>query len=124
MSIRMLLLILSSVSLSGLAQVSFKLGTSAAPVRLAMISGDLPAMLLAFLFSPGIVIGLVMYGIGTIIWLSVLARMDLSLAYPFVGLSFVLTALFGYFLFHEVLNLGRVAGTVLVIAGVFLVARA
>jgi multidrug transporter EmrE-like cation transporter len=123
MSARMILPILLSVSLSGLAQVFFKIGVSTGPVRAALAAGALPQMLLAFALSPAILAGLAMYGVGTLVWLNVLARMDLSLAYPFVGLSFLVTALFGHFLFHEAFHAGRVFGTGLVIAGIILVAR-
>ncbi|HEY4077859.1 MAG TPA: EamA family transporter [Rhizomicrobium sp.] len=123
MSAPVFLLILLSVSLSGFAQVSFKLGVSSAATQAAMASGSIPSVLLAFAQSPAVIAGLAMYGVGTLIWLNVLSRMDLSQAYPFVGLSFLLTALLGYFLFHEPFHPGRIAGTALVIAGVVLVAR-
>jgi drug/metabolite transporter (DMT)-like permease len=123
MSAPLLLLILLSVSLSGFAQVAFKLGVSSTATRAAMADGSIPSLLLTFAQSPAIIAGLAMYGIGTLIWLNVLSRMDLSQAYPFVGLSFLITALLGYFLFHEPFHPGRLAGTALVIAGVILVAR-
>jgi multidrug transporter EmrE-like cation transporter len=119
----MLLLILFSVGLSGLAQVAFKLGVSAEPVRLAFADGSMLQILRAFALSPGVLIGLGMYGVGAVAWLSVLARTPLSLAYPFVGLSFIITALAGYWLFHETPVPARLIGTALVIAGVVLVGR-
>jgi multidrug transporter EmrE-like cation transporter len=118
---RDLVLILISVGLSGLAQTAFKLGVTTLPVRLAMAGES--SMLLAFAQSPAVIAGLAMYGVGTLIWLNVLSRLDLSLAYPFVGLSFLVTALFGHLLFHESFNAARLLGTGLVIAGVALVAR-
>jgi drug/metabolite transporter (DMT)-like permease len=123
MTAPLLLLILFSVSLSGLAQVLFKYGVSTAAARAAMADGSAASVLLAFVDSPAVIAGLAMYGFGTLIWLNVLSRTDLSLAYPFVGLSFIITALLGYILFHEPFHPGRVAGTVLVVAGVILVAR-
>jgi multidrug transporter EmrE-like cation transporter len=123
MTAPLLFLILLSVSLSGFAQVSFKLGVSSAAARAAMADGSVTSTLLAFGQSPAVIIGLGMYGIGTLIWLNVLSRMDLSLAYPFVGLSFLITALLGYCFFHEPFHVGRIAGTALVVAGVILVAR-
>jgi drug/metabolite transporter (DMT)-like permease len=123
MTSRLLLLILLSVTLSGIAQVSFKMGVSTPGVREAMTSGGVSQLVMAFLLSPAVLAGLAMYGVGTLIWLSVLARIDLSLAYPFVGLSFLLTAILGHFLFHEAFHAGRILGTALVVAGVVLVAR-
>ena len=123
MSGRNLALILFSVALSGFAQVAFKFGVSTAAVRAALAAGSPGPVLLAFAQSPAVVAGLAMYGVGTLVWLNVLARMELSLAYPFVGLSFLLTAVLGHYLFHEVFHAGRIMGTALVIAGIILVAR-
>lgn len=118
-----LALILFSVALSGLAQVSFKLGMSSDAVRRAIAASGLPQMLLAVALSPGVIGGLVLYGVGTLAWLSVLSRTPLSVAYPFVGFSFVITAALGYLLFHEALGPARLFGTALVVAGVVLVGR-
>jgi drug/metabolite transporter (DMT)-like permease len=123
MTSRSLLLILFSVALSGFAQVAFKFGVSSGSVRAAMAGGSQSSILLTFAQSPAVIAGLAMYGVGTLVWLNVLARTDLSVAYPFVGLSFLVTALLGHFLLHETLLPGQVLGTALVIAGVVLVAR-
>lgn len=118
-----LALILISVTLSACAQVLFKFGVS--PAAGAEASGDtsLIGATISTLFRPGVLGGLALYGIGTVVWLRALARTELSQAYPFVGLGFVLTAALGYMLFNEALGPSRLIGTVLVIAGVFLVGR-
>jgi multidrug transporter EmrE-like cation transporter len=118
-----LALIFVSVTLSALAQWSFKVGVSGERVRLAMQDGSVFNLVLAFLLSPPIILGLGMYGFGTILWLGVLSRVELSQAYPFVGLGFVLTALIGYFALNDNFSAMRLAGTLLVISGVYLVAR-
>lgn len=64
-----------------------------------------------------------MYGVGTILWLGVLSRLELSQAYPFVGLGFILTALLGYILFKDDFGMSRLTGTLFVLLGVYLVAR-
>jgi multidrug transporter EmrE-like cation transporter len=112
-------LILTSVTLSALAQVLFKFGVSSVRAHDELKFG----MFASALFSPGVIGGLVLYGLGTVLWLGVLARTELSQAYPFVGISFALTALFGYILFQENLNLMRIIGIAMIIAGVSLVAR-
>ena len=118
-----LILIFISVTLSALAQWSFKAGVSGERVRAAMQDGSVFDQVLAFALSPPILLGLGMYGFGTILWLGVLSRVDLSQAYPFVGLGFILTALIGYFVFHDNFSAMRILGTLLVITGVYLVAR-
>jgi multidrug transporter EmrE-like cation transporter len=74
------------------------------------------------LLSPAVVAGLCLYGIGTAMWLHALVKIELSQAYPFVGFSFVLTALAGWWLFGEALTAQRTTGIALVVAGVTLVA--
>lgn len=118
-----LALILVSVTLSACAQVLFKWGVSPAPGQGATGDPSLLGTALATLLRPGIVGGLALYGIGTLLWLGALARTELSQAYPFVGLGFVLTAALGHWLFGEAFGPSRLAGTALVITGVFLIAR-
>ncbi len=120
---RTLALILVSVALSACAQVLFKIGVSSAPGQIAPSDASLVGAVVRMLLRPGVLGGLALYGVGTVLWLSALSRTELSQAYPFVGLGFVLTALLGHFLFSEPLGPGRLAGTALVVAGVYLVAR-
>jgi multidrug transporter EmrE-like cation transporter len=119
----MLLLILASVGLGAVAQVLMKLGMTSAPMQQALGGGAPGAIAWAVLTSPGVMGGLFLYGIGTVLWLGVLSRVELSQAYPFVGLSFVLAAVLGYFVFADAVSATRVAGIALIVAGVVLVGR-
>src|SRR3546814_3178270 len=84
MTVRLLLLILASVSLSALAQLALKIGTTAAAGgRSTGIGGEIGGLAQ----SPMIILGLGLYGIGALLWLFVLGRAPLSLAYPFVGIG-------------------------------------
>lgn len=114
-----LALVLISVTLSACAQVLLKLGVSPGPGQAAPGGASLLAMLL----RPGVVGGLALYGLATLVWLRALSQAELSQAYPFVGLGLVLTSLLGHLLFNEALGPSRLLGTVLVVAGVLLVAR-
>jgi multidrug transporter EmrE-like cation transporter len=57
-----------------------------------------------------------------VVWLFVLARVDVSVAYAFVALGFFLTMTLGVLLLGEALTLAKVAGILLVVFGVWLVA--
>ena len=118
-----LALAMASIALSSVAQVLLKLGMTCGDVRAAIAAGAPTGIVQAVLLSPAVVGGLALYGLGTVLWLAVLARAELSQAYPFVGLSFVLTAAMGYFLFADALPPGRIAGIALIVAGVLLVGR-
>lgn len=116
-----LALILVSVTLSACAQVLFKFGVT--PVPGPVVNPSLIGGVITTLLRPGVLGGLTLYGFGTVVWLRVLAQTELSQAYPFVGLGFVMTAGLGYLVFDETLGPTRLIGIALVIAGVILVGR-
>lgn len=123
MSWRLLLLIVSSVSLSALAQLVLKLGMSQPAVLGALRDAPPAQMAFAVATDLRVVCGLALYFASAAIWLFVLARLPVSAAYPFVGLGFVLTMLLGWLVLNETLSPSRVAGTLLVGMGVVLIAR-
>lgn len=124
MTTRSFLLIIASVSLSALAQISLKYGMSTPAVQraLAGASRRMEAVL-AVVGSGGVMLGVLLYVASMVLWLLVLARLDVSLAYPFVGLGFLLTAALGVILFQEPVGGLRLTGTLMVAAGILLVAR-
>lgn len=102
---------LLSITLSVAAQFSLKAGmrVHAGPSWMALL-------------QPMVMLGFVLYGFGAVVWLSVLARWDVSKAYPLVGIGFVMTAAVGYLL-GEQLNVQRLFGIALICLGVILVSR-
>lgn len=120
MTLRLFLLILASVGLSALAQLALKMGTTAAAgARTPGIGGEVGRLVQ----SPMVIVGLGLYGVGALLWLFVLGRAPLSLAYPFVGLGFVLTMFAGALVLGENVSAVRVGGTLLIAVGCVLVAR-
>lgn len=61
--------------------------------------------------------------LGVLEWMVVLKHYDLSLAYPLTAISFILSMFAGALIFHEVIPPTRWIGVVLIMAGVFFVAR-
>jgi multidrug transporter EmrE-like cation transporter len=114
-------LILSSVSLSALGQTLFKIGVGR--VSFAETAGPIAKSAAMFL-SPWILAGLMAYGIGTLLWLFALRKIDLSLAYPLVAISFVMVVGIGVFFLGEPLSPIKLAGVTVIIAGVTLLAFA
>lgn len=123
MPVQTLILIVWSVALSSLAQILLKLGVSSASVRLSLATGSQIDRLLAFSLSPWIIAGMALYGLGALLWLNVLVKTEVSQAYPFMGLGFVITAALGYLIFHDTFGPARLVGTLLVISGICLIAR-
>lgn len=124
MDIKMFFLILTSVSLSAVAQILLKYGMSSGPVQEMLETGRNYGDVLYIIFGNGhVILGLVTYGIGALLWLFVLARIDVTLAYPFVGLGFILIMFFGFAILGEQLGTARIAGTLLITTGVVLLAN-
>lgn len=122
MTLRLLCLILVSVSMSSVAQMLLKMGMARRNAADVDTVGVV-AQILGGLLNPFVMSGLALYGLGAVLWLAVLARLDVSVAYPFVGLGFVMTMLIGYFVFGDFITPQRVVGTLLIVWGVILVAR-
>jgi drug/metabolite transporter (DMT)-like permease len=123
MAARTLLLILLSVCLSSIAQLTLKTGMSSPRMAAALAGEDRLAAALTVATAPLVILGLALYGIGAVVWLFVLAKTDVSVAYPFVGLGFIVTMAFGAAMLGEQVGALRLLGTLLVGVGVYLVAR-
>ncbi len=113
-----------SILFSVVAQVALKSGMSQPGIREAMSQGSSPLrMFIAASQEPLVWLGFVLYGAGALVWLLVLAKWDLSKAYPLVGLGFLLTMASSILMLGERLDLQRVLGTLLVVTGVLFVVR-
>jgi drug/metabolite transporter (DMT)-like permease len=58
-----------------------------------------------------------------LVWILAISRTQLSFAYPFLALSYVLVALFSLLIFKEDVTILRWLGILVICAGVFLVSR-
>ena len=74
---------------------------------------------LARLFlNPWVVSALVALLIAVATWMAAMTKLQLSHAYPFVSLAFVLVVLCSAWLFHEPLNIAKLAGLALICVGI------
>ncbi|MGH2698281.1 MAG: EamA family transporter [Actinomycetota bacterium] len=71
--------------------------------------------------EPKLWLGLALFGISSMFWLVVLSRVDLSLAYPMVGLSYVVIVMFAALLLRENVPPLRWLGVVIIALGIALV---
>ena len=67
--------------------------------------------------------GLFCYGLSLLLWFYVLARMELSKAYPLVSLGYVFTLILGYFLLNEAVTVSKIIGITLIMIGVIVLTR-
>ncbi|UVE48579.1 4-amino-4-deoxy-L-arabinose-phosphoundecaprenol flippase subunit ArnE [Pseudomonas chlororaphis] len=82
-----------------------------------------PSGALDKLRSPWLWLALASLGLGLLVWLLVLQRVEVGIAYPMLSLNFVLITLIARFVFHETIDRRHWLGVALVLAGVLLLSR-
>jgi drug/metabolite transporter (DMT)-like permease len=114
--------ILFTVLTNAAAQLMLKQGMMAlGPISFAGVNPVLK--ILAIVFSPWVFFGLLTFVISMASHLFVLSKVDLSFAYPFLSLAYVVVAVFAYFVFREDLNALRIAGIAFICVGTVLIAQ-
>ena len=110
-----------SIAAGVLGQTTIKFGVSQ-PTN-AGASGGIVALVTTVLSSPLILLGIGFYGLGALAWIAVLARMDLSYAYPFLALNFVLIVVVSQVFLGETVPLARWIGVAILCIGIIVIAR-
>lgn len=118
-------LILISVALAALAQLTLKYGMDqvtregAVPLDLANLGDTVRRVVL----NPFVWGGLFTFVLSAGVWLIVLSRASLSFAYPFASLTYVLILLFDRFVLGQPISGLRYGGVALIVTGLVLISR-
>ena len=121
-AIAFLPLILFTVLTNAAAQIMLKKGMNS--VGTPDIGGDgLVMTVLRVVFNPFVFLGLATFVVSMASHLIVLSRVQLSYAYPFLSLAYVVVAAYSYFFFAEDVGLARLAGIGLIVTGTILIAQ-
>jgi len=115
-------LILFTILTNFLSQIMLKKGMTVLP-KFDLTASSILSNVFNVAFNPWVFFGLVMMVVSMGSHLLVLSRVDLSFAYPFIGLTFVLITAWGYFMLGESVSMLRVAGVGCICLGVVLVAQ-
>ena len=79
--------------------------------------------LTGLLFDPFVLTGLLAALLAGVSWMAAMTKLELSFAYPFISLSFVLVFVFSALLFHESITAAKVLGMLLIVAGIIVIGR-
>ncbi|MCC2096839.1 MAG: transporter [Hyphomicrobiales bacterium] len=109
-------LILFTVTTNATAQIMLKRGMLTLGPIGGMESGIIGTVF-SILFQPWVFFGLCMFVVSMASHLVVLSKVQLSFAYPFLSLAYVIVAAYAFFIFGEDVGLMRVAGIGLICAG-------
>ena len=123
MNIYIMILILCSILLSSFAQIVLKTGMSNPNITNAIQSAKAFSVVKTISTNIYVIGGLGLYFISAAVWLLVLAKVDVSYAYPFVGLGFIVTMLLAFFINGETLSITKIIGTLCIALGVAIIAQ-
>ncbi len=115
-------LILGTVALVVCGQLLLKAGMRRVGVVDAGRLRSPLALVAAVAKTPTVVAGLGIYGASALAWIVVLSRTELSFAYPFLSLAYVIVTVAAMVLLGERFTARQWAGLAAVVAGVLLVA--
>lgn len=115
-------LILIVVLTNAMSQLMLKHGMNLTG-QFEFSSGGIMRTLPKVLLNPYIVLGGLTMILSMGLHLMALSRVDISFAYPFLSVSYVLVLFAGYLLFGEAINASRIFGVALICLGTVFVAR-
>ena len=112
-----ILLILSSVSLNAFAQLFIRQGMLKLG-KISMNMTELWNMIIQAISNIYIWAGMMSYAVSILLWMVVLSKVNVSLAYPFLSIGYIVTAIIAYFAFGEPITLQKIAGIAIICLGV------
>ncbi|MFD2623981.1 EamA family transporter [Salibacterium salarium] len=92
--------------------------------------GSLPAdlsekivFLLKLLLDPLILSGFLSAFVASLFWMAAMTKFDISYAYPFMSLSFMLVFFLSILIFNEPITSYKVIGLILIVAGILVTSQ-
>ncbi len=117
-----IIFILFTVATNAAAQLMLKQGMT--NLSAGVVAQDnIILKLLMIVFSPWVFFGLATFVISMASHMYVLSKVDLSFAYPFLSLAYVLVAVLAWQLFGEELGAYKIAGIAFICIGTVLIAQ-
>ncbi len=75
------------------------------------------------LFNPYIMLSVILTLLSGLSWMIAMTKFDISYAYPFTTLGFVLIFVFSVFLFHEPITWHKIIGMLFIIIGIIITSK-
>ena len=114
--------VLGSILCTVYGQIVVKWQVAKAGALPASFSERIP-FLLHLVLQPWILSGIAAGFFALLCWLAAMTKFELSYAYPFMSLAFVLVLVLSALLFHEALTTAKILGVLLIIAGIIVGSR-
>jgi drug/metabolite transporter (DMT)-like permease len=117
-----ILMIAVNLLLCSFGQILLKLGMNAQKHEKA-VSGAAAAVMGAFksMLCPQVMFGLMLYGCSLVLWLMILKKVNLSLAFPMMSFTYVLVVILSSVILKERIISTTIAGLLFICIGVALI---
>lgn len=116
-----ILLLVISILTTASAQLCFKKGVLKLGELSFSFSGIL-SLIPKIMQNIWLVLGIFLFGISFLLWLFILSKLKLNIAYPIaVSVEVSLASLGAWIFFHEYLSLIQIIGIIIVIIGIFFI---
>ena len=114
-------IIIFSIFLSSFAHLSLKKGVS----QIELLSlGDMSIFkALKIGLNPWIFSGMTLHVAALVVWLWALSRVDISFAYPFLALGYVIVGLMAWLWLGESLTITRIVGMLIILTGLVVISQ-
>ena len=109
---RSLVMVCSCTLISAAAQILMKIGVAHFSMNWHALLTNVP-----------LIAGYSLYGVFTLMMVMALREGELSLIYPIISLSYVWVTVLSYFIFHDHINLFKLAGISSIMFGVTMLGR-
>lgn len=111
-----------TIALTVFGQIAIKMQVAQAGA-LPETGADKLAFLLRLLLNPWIISAFGAAFLASVSWMGAMTKFQLSHAYPFMSLNFVIVLALSAWLFHEPMSLTRMAGVALICIGTVVAAQ-
>jgi len=112
-------LLLASIALGVLGQISLKFGMNS--VGKIELSDIFSLKAFSIVTQKYVFLGLVSYVFASLLWLVVISQEELSYVYPLIGIGYIFVAILSKLFFNENLTVLRLFGILLISTGAYLV---
>lgn len=109
MSFNQIMLILLTVLLISVGQVLFKWAAM-----------DMKNIDISSLLQPKLILAFFVYTTATLLWIYILRHTPLRIAYPFVGLAFLIVPVLSWYWMDEQISLNTIVGGAAILIGIWI----
>ncbi len=106
--------------LTVIGEVMLKVGITHVTNRVGAFSLS-PTILFSTFTDWRVLLGFALVFGGSLFWLGVISRVELSFAYPLLAMNYVILLIPSRFLLHEAISPTRIVGACIIVAGVIVI---